>query len=327
MEKQKLSLGIDLGGTKVDIGAVDFSGKLISRRLIKTRVQDGPQAIIDDIVAAARDLEKELEAEIVSVGIGMAGQIERGTGIVQFAPNVGWRHFPLQDKLHQQLQLPVYVLNDVRAATWGEWLYGAARGCDNFICLFVGTGIGSGIVINGQVMEGSNNCAGEVGHMTIDLDGPHCNCGNRGCFEAVAGGLAIGRRAREVIAYDPSGGQVLLDRVGGKVEEVTAKEVFAAYAEGVPLAKKVVEEAREGLIAGVASLANIFNPSLIVLGGGVIQGFPDFLTDVQEEVPQRVLQAIAKPLKIVRAQLLEEAGVIGAAAFSKQSLDNEKGEG
>ena len=206
-EQDLWAIGVDLGGTKVEVAQVDSAGQVRQRLRRPTDVRDGPAAVEAEIVAAVRELRQAVDAPPIGVGVGVAGQIEAASGAVRFAPNLGWHDVPLQADLQQALGLPVAVTNDVRAATWGEWLHGAGQGCDDLVCLFVGTGIGGGVVSGGRMLTGGSNTAGELGHMTIDLHGPPCHCGNRGCLEALAGGWAIARRAQEAIGADRSAGR------------------------------------------------------------------------------------------------------------------------
>jgi glucokinase len=228
--------------------------------------------------------------------------------------------------LSRALKLPVAVANDVRAATWGEWLHGAGRGCDDLVCLFVGTGIGGGVVSGGHMMAGSSNAAGELGHVTVDLHGPPCHCGNTGCLEALASGWAIARRARQAIAADPSAGASLLDRAGGQPDAVTAKIVAQAAHAGDPLARQLIDEVATALIAGSVSFVNAFNPSRLILGGGVIEGLPELVQRVAQGVRQLALAAASTPLHVLPAQLHGDAGVVGAAALAMYSFVKDKTE-
>ncbi len=324
MAKTGWTFGVDLGGTKTDIGMVDMAGKVQRRELIKTRVKDGPQAVVEDIVAAIKRLRsQDASGKVFGVGIGMAGQIDKVTGSVHFAPNLGWQEFPLQAEVSKALKMPVFVTNDVRAATWGEWLYGAGRGCDDLLCLFVGTGIGGGVVSGGRMLIGNDNAAGEVGHVTIDMRGPACTCGNRGCFEALAGGWAIARRARELVAVDAGGGRQLLELAGGKLEDITTKHVFEAYRQGLPMARKVIEELKEALVAGISGLVNAFNPARVILGGGVILNDLELIEVISKGVFAHSLKAATRNLQIVVAQLKADAGVVGAAAFAVRQAETQ----
>jgi glucokinase len=309
-------MGVDLGGTKVEVARVHAAGTLIERLRRPTDVKDGVDAVEDEIVAAVRELEERAGSSPAGIGIGVAGQIEQDSGIVRFAPNLEWHDVPLQSDLSRALRLPVVVANDVRAATWGEWLHGAGQGCDDLICLFIGTGIGGGIVSGGHMLSGCSNTAGELGHIPIDLHGPECHCGNRGCLEAHAGGWAIARRAREAIAGKPEAGARLLEMAGGRADDVTAQIVAEAAHQGDPLAQKLVDEVAEALIAGATGLVNAFNPCRLILGGGVMEGMPELLDRIDGGVRQRALAAARDPLQVLPAQLHNDAGVVGAAALA-----------
>jgi glucokinase len=212
---EKAAIGVDLGGTKVEVAYVDRAGRIRRRLQQPTDVQGGPERIMAQIAGMGHKLRQE-EAELipVGVGVGVAGQITADTGVVRFSPNLNWQEVPLKDNLKAVLGLPVVVTNDVRAATWGEWLHGAGRAVEDLICLFIGTGIGGGVVSGGRVLSGASNTAGELGHITIDLHGPACTCGNRGCLEALAGGWAMARRARQAMADSEAAGQAFLQAAG-----------------------------------------------------------------------------------------------------------------
>jgi glucokinase len=318
------AIGVDLGGTKIEVAHVDAQGGVRRRRRCATDVKDGLAAVEGEIIAAVRDLQDDAESPPAGVGVGVAGQIEPGTGVVEFAPNLDWHEAPLQADLSQALKLPVAVTNDVRAAAWGEWLHGAGRGCDDLVCLFVGTGIGGGVVSGGQMMAGCSNAAGELGHVTIDLHGPACHCGNTGCLEALASGWAIARRARQAIAADPSAGASLLGRAGGQPEAITAKIVAQAAHAGDPLARHLIDEVAAALIAGSVGFVNTFNPCRLILGGGVIEGLPELVQRVAQGMRQLALAAASTPLQVLPAQLHNDAGVVGAAALAMHSFAEDK---
>ncbi len=315
------AIGVDLGGTKVDVAGVEASGKLRQRIRRPTQTERGPAAVKADLVAAIGTIKNSSSLLPVGVGVGVAGQIDSRNGRVLFSPNLRWEDEPFQEDLRQALGLPVVVTNDVRAATWGEWLHGAGQGCRDLICLFVGTGIGGGVVSGGQVLSGCSNSAGELGHITIDLNGPTCRCGKRGCLEALAGGWAIARRAQELIAEDPGAGAFLLDIAAGKLEAVTAERVAQASLKGDPLALRIIDEAATAMAAGAASLVNAFNPCRLILGGGVIEGLPDMVGRIERGVRQQALKAATEPLKIMMAGLGSDAGVVGAAALAMRFID------
>jgi glucokinase len=323
---EQWAVGVDLGGTKVEVALVDARGRIHCRWKEPTRVEAGPQGVAAQIVQMVGELQETAGAPGAPRGlcVGVAGQVAADSGLVRFAPNLRWRDVPLKDMLQGPLNLPVAVVNDVRAATWGEWLHGAGQGVSDLICLFVGTGIGGGVVSGGRLLLGCSNTAGELGHTTVLLGGPRCTCGHQGCLEALAGGWAIARDARAAIAADPAAAKGLLsvaaELKGGPVglEEVTAAAVSRAAQGGDPLARRLVDQVAQALIAGAVSLVNAFNPCRLILGGGVIEGLPELVDRVEAGVRPQALAAAAAPLTVVRAQLHNEAGVIGAAALARQ---------
>ena len=321
--KGRWAVGIDLGGTKIIVAQVREDGKVLRKRLLPTNASTGPDRVKKTLVAAVKGLMEETDSPAAGVGVGVAGQVEAESGRVKFAPNLGWREEPFREDLEKELGLPVWVTNDVRAATWGEWLYGAGRGCNDLICLFVGTGIGGGVVSGGRVLTGCSNTAGELGHITIDLNGPSCRCGNRGCLEALAGGWAIAQQAREWATSDPEAGDLVLKMVEGQTERITAKVVADAAQAGDPLAFSLFERVAGALSAGVASLVNAFNPGRLILGGGIIEGCPWLVKKVSEGLEDRALPPALAPLRVLRARLRQNAAVVGSAALVLHS--SEKG--
>ncbi|MBA7634310.1 Glucokinase [subsurface metagenome] len=313
-----VTLGVDLGGTKIETALVDAAGRIVASHRHPTHLEKGPHGVIADVVTSVKTCLGEAGMTAQGLGVGMAGQVDR-TGTVRFAPNLGWRNVPLQVKLQEALGMPVIVNNDVRAATWGEWRHGAGQGIDDLVCLFVGTGIGGGIVSGGQLLEGYHRTAGELGHMTIVAGGRHCRCPNRGCLEAYAGGWAIAERAQEAARVDPKAGQRLVT-LAGSIQQISAATVTQAYTNRDPLARRLVEETAQYLAAGLVSIINAFNPSLLVLGGGVILGLPEYATIVECAVRENALPTAVEGLRIVIAALGDKAGVIGAAALARDKI-------
>lgn len=314
------TIGVDLGGTKIEVAQVDATGRVIRRKRLPTRVSEGPAAIQSEIVAAVMELGRDSETVPIGLGIGVAGQVDPVTGIVHFAMNLGWRDVPIRDFLADALKLPVFVTNDVRAATWGEWLHGAGQGFDDLICLFVGTGIGGGIVSGGHLLTGCSNTAGEVGHITVELNGPLCNCGNHGCLEALAGGWAITRRARELVEKDPAAGNLMMQEAEGRLEGITGATVAKAARKGDPLAMELLDSIAEALAAGAMTLVNAFNPCRLILGGGVIEGMPELIDKIDQGVRRRALAAATAPLLIVPSKLGHQAVAIGAAIMAMREM-------
>jgi glucokinase len=320
------SAGVDLGGTKVEVAQVERSGRLLTRMRRPTDVKDGPVAVEAEITAAVRELIAKTGSPPVAVGVGVAGQVDPANGVVRFAPNLGWRDVPFAADLSRSLGLPVLVTNDLRAITWGEWRHGAGKGVSDLVCLFVGTGIGGGVVSGGRLLGGCSNGAGELGHITVDLHGPLCHCGNRGCLEALAGGWAIAQRAQEAVSADAPGGAPLVHMAGGRREAITAETVAQAAHAGDPLAGRLLDDVAEALVAGTVGLVNAFNPCLLILGGGVIEGLPELVSRVDRGLHERCLPAASADLRVVPAQLRNDAGVIGAAALAHRAYSNTKAE-
>jgi glucokinase len=325
MGQKPWAIGVDLGGTKVEAAVVDAGGKILQRLKQPTNVAAGPDGITAEISGMVQRLrEGGPPFQPTGIGVGVAGQINAATGIVRFAPNLKWREVPFQDRLQTALGLPVVVTNDVRAATWGEWRHGAGQGANDLICLFIGTGIGGGVVSGGRMLEGCTNTGGELGHITTDLNGPPCTCGHRGCLEALAGGWAIARRAREAIRDAPAAAQAFLKAAGLKEPvapgDVNAAAVAAAARAHNPLALLLVDEVARALIAGTVSLVNAFNPCRLILGGGVMQGLPELLGRVEAGIRGAALTAATEGLTVLPARLKGDAGVVGAASLAIQSF-------
>lgn len=313
------AIGVDLGGTKIIVAAVTAAGLLEHRIQIGTDVQGGPAAITSEIITAAKELRKYYDTPPVGIGVGAAGQIDEGRGIVRFAPNLGWRDVPFGASLSDALDLPALLMNDVRAATWGEWIHGAGRGCDDLICLFAGTGVGGGVVSGGRMMSGCTNTAGEIGHITVDLHGPPCTCRNSGCLESIAGGWAIARSAQKAIRNDRGAGAYLLEQAGGNLSAVSAKIVGQSALSGDPLARRLMDDAAHALAAGAVSLVNAFNPCRLILGGGIIEGMPGLVDWIRESVNRSALLTAISKLEVLPAELHNDAGVIGMAAYALRS--------
>jgi glucokinase len=314
-----VTLGVDLGGTKVNVGLVDVAGRVLFAHKSMIHASKEPERVIADIQTAIDRCRSRTGQEVEAVGVGVAAQVDQ-RGVVRGSQNLGWRNVPLKQKLERGLGLPVAVTNDVNAATLGEWRYGSGRGVDDLAVLFVGTGVGGGVITGGKLLSGCSNSGGELGHITVVYDGRKCHCPNRGCLEAYVGGWAIAERAQEAVRAAPKEGQRLVS-LAGSVEKVTAATVSRAYREGDLLARRLVEETGRYLAAGVVSIVNAFNPCVMVLGGGVIEGIPELIRIVEDVVPAMALEASVEELKIVKASLGADAGVIGAAVLAQDLVD------
>jgi len=313
---ERWALGVDLGGTKLEVARVDGDGRIRDSLRMATDVDGGPAAVEADMARMSRALWEKADSPPEGIGVGVPGQIDGKLGLVRFLPNLGWNNVPLREDLERLLSIPAVVTNDVRAIAWGEHLHGAGRGIDDLVCLYVGTGIGGGIVSGGRLLEGCTTTAGELGHITIDLNGPPCTCGNRGCLEALAGGWAIARQARDMVSNDPLAGERILALAGGSMDGISAATVAKAAASGDHLSLSLLENVSRALIAGCVSLVNAFNPCRLILGGGVIDGVPDLIDKVRIGVKRSALPASTANLEVVPGFLGANAGPIGAACLA-----------
>lgn len=294
---------------------VDKNGKILSSHRYPTNPEKGSRSIIDDIVICVEECLDKGEEDAQALGIGVAAQVDH-SGVVLTSPNLGWQNVPLREKLEEKLKLPVVVTNDVRAASWGEWHFGAGKGVDDLVVIFVGTGVGGGVVSGGRMLEGCSNTAGEIGHTTLIVDGRNCSCPNKGCLEAYAGGWAIAERAQEAVRANPDEGKALISLAGG-VEKITAALVSQAYHDGDILSYRLVKETAQYLLAGLVGIVNSFNPCLLVIGGGIIDGLPELVKTAEPFIKKRALKVAAQNLKVVKATLGNEAGIVGAAALAQ----------
>jgi glucokinase len=315
-------VGVDLGGTNIAVGLVPFQGGDVhGLRSQPTQGQRGPKFVVDRIVemvdsAIADVVGVDGRGQVAGVGIGSPGPLDRASGMVINTPNLGWRNFPLRDLIANALRLPATLDNDANCATYGEWWLGAGRGVETLVGLTLGTGIGGGIVLNGEIHHGVSDVAGEIGHMTIDSTGRHCNCGNYGCLEAYASGPAIALRAIEGIQAGVN--TVLTELVGGRLESITAATVYEGVVLEDAYATEVMKDTAKFLGTGVANLINILNPGMIVISGGVTRAGEHLFDPLRAEVRRRAFKSAEEHCQIVPAQMPDRAGVVGAAAVFKR---------
>jgi glucokinase len=319
-------VGVDLGGTNIVVGATSADGtRQFGMHMVPTRADLGGDAVVARIAELIEQAIAEACAALgaprthcLGIGIGSPGPLNRETGVVIFTPNLGWRDFPLRDRVQDAVRLPATLDNDANCATLGEWWLGAARGARHVVGLTLGTGIGGGLILDGRLYHGISDVAGELGHMTIDSNGRRCGCGNYGCLEAYASGTAIAMRAREAVAGgEPS---TLPQLVEGDLSKITAAQVYGAAKDGDALAVEVVRETARFLGIGVANLLNAFNPEVVVLAGGVTQAGDALFEPMRAEVRRRAFKPAVDACRIVPG-ILPNAGVIGAIATFVQRQD------
>ena len=316
-------LGVDIGGTNIVVGAVAEDGsRVLGVRSEPTRPEEGADAVIARIGRLCRDTIGDAAAagvpakKIAGVGIGSPGPLDRKQGMVLITPNLGWRDFPLRQRVSEALDgLPAQLDNDANCAVYGEWWLGAGRGARYLIGLTIGTGIGGGIVVDGRLYHGTSDAAGEFGHTTVNTTGRRCKCGNYGCLEAYASGPAIAARAVEGIEAGAT--SKLAQYTGGDLARITAQTVYDAAHDGDEFAREVVRETAQFLGVGVANLVNIFNPDTVVVLGGVTAAGERLFGPLREEVRRRAFKPAVEHCRIVPGELPGTAGVVGAAATFK----------
>lgn len=311
------AIGIDIGGTKIAGAVVAADGSIVARHVIATDA-DATNAIATGVVKMARELRAGAPS-VCAVGIGAAGLVDSARGVVLGAPNLAYRDLAIAGLISARLSLPAFADNDANAAAWAEAQFGAGRGRGDQIMLTVGTGIGGGLIIGGRVYRGAHGVGAEIGHMIVLPDGPLCPCGVRGCFEQLASGTAIGRMGRERAA-DPGAAQILL-RAGGEAAAITGEHVGDAAAGGDPFAGAIVAQAGRWLGIGIASLVNVLDPDVVIVGGGVAAGTGDLLLQpARDAMAEHLTLADLRPeVAIVAAALGNDAGVVGAADLARRN--------
>ncbi|AWI03624.1 ROK family protein [Clostridium drakei] len=308
----KYVIGIDLGGTKISGAIADFNGDIVSKYIIPTNSNQGEKVVLDRITIVIEKVIEESKIDknqILAIGVGSPGPLDAKKGIILTTPNLPFKNFNIVEPLKNKFNIPVYLDNDANAAAIGEYVFGAGQGTNNMVFITVSTGIGGGAILNGKIYRGNTCNALEIGHTTIEKDGPKCNCGNYGCAEALASGTAIGRSAKEAVER---GEKTSLS----SYEKITAYEVFKEAEKGDAVAQKVLDKALNYLGICVANIIASFDPEMVIIGGGVSKGGNIVFQKVKEVVDKRCFKAMSESTKIVPAALGTDAGVIGAVALA-----------
>jgi len=315
-------LGVDIGGTKVAVGLVDRDGKIIAQGR-KPMIANGTaeaalQAVtdaIDSLISSAAPLG------IQSIGICAPGPLDPKTGVVLNPPNLPcWRNFLLAERIAGKYQVPVKVDNDANAAALAETRWGAARGFRYVFYATIGTGIGTGIVLDGRIYHGNTGSAGEGGHVTIDYRGPLCSCGKRGCIEVLAAGPAIGARARAKLGAESSRHSKILELAKGSVAAVTSELVGQAYVAGDPLAREILLETVELLTPWLGNVVDLLDPDILVMGGGVAAMLKPFFDEIKSHIPGWCVNPHASGIPLLMAHYGADAGIAGGAALCSENL-------
>ncbi len=311
MPSDRYAVGIDLGGSKLRGGLLTSDGELLGRLEVQTEAWKGAAGVLATLKGMiSRLLDSTDPARVAGIGIAAAGQIHPVTQAVVYAPNLRWDNVPIRDEIESAFGLPTYVENDVRAAAWGEYRFGVGRGSKSLIAIFVGTGVGSGAVMDGLLLQGAANAAGELGHTQIVPDGVPCACGQLGCVEAYASGRGLMRRVEAGLLAGT--GTRLKDDIGGDLSRVTAALVARAAAAGDEFAQRIWNEAERYLGAAIANYVTLLNPDLLVLGGGVMTTVPSLSAAIEHQVRAHAT-VMARGVRIARAALGDSSGIFGAA--------------
>jgi glucokinase len=304
--KSGFFIGIDLGGTNLKLALIDAKFRIKQRRLFNTRGFPDKSSLIRNIVLEVRQLMKDnrlTRKDILGVGMGLPGPVDYERGIVHFLPNIpGWEEVSLKSILEKRLGLPVVLDNDAKLMSLAEYTLGAARGARSAVCLTLGTGVGAGLVFDGRLYRGAGNVSGEIGHLPLNEDGPRCNCGGWACLEAYIGNRSIESRARTILG-----------------KNISLEELSRLASRGNRLALQVWSEVGSRLGLALAAVVNLLNPDCIVIGGGIAKAHRRLFERLKEVIAQRAMSVPAGQVKIFKAKLASDAGMIGAAILVKEA--------
>ena len=314
-------IGVDMGGTKILSAVIDAEGKILSTAKVPTKADKGPSIVIDRIaesIQRAVDKSGVDTASIQAIGIGAPGPLDPATGVVIFAPNLRWKDVRLKDELEARVNIPTFVDNDVNVGTLGEHVFGAGKGFQNVVGIFVGTGIGGGIILQGELFHGASKTAGEIGHIIVKAGGPRCGCGTRGCLEAISSRTAMAKQFQKAIVKKGKK-SVISELTGGDLGTIRSGVLAKAIRLNDKLTLKIIKKATKYLGIGIGSIVNFLNPEIIVLGGGVVEALDDtFLNDIRAAAEKYSLPNTLNGVQIVPAKLGDNSGILGAAALARQ---------
>ena len=318
-EKKEYLVGVDLGGTKILAGVFKSQMECLGRSKMSTKPQRGPKAVIERMAHCIQDAIDECDLnpkQIRGVGVGAPGAVDTAAGRVIFAPNLNWENVALKKELENHLGLPVFIENDCNICTLGIYESELKTPPRSMVGIFLGTGIGGGLILNGKLHSGFNLTAGEVGHMVLEVSGPKCGCGNRGCFEALASRGAIFRRIQTAVKDGQK--TVLTDMLGQDLKDMRSGDLRKAIRQGDKFVERVIEEAAEYTGIAVANLINILNPELVVLGGGIIEALQDeMMAIIVETAMDYAFPGTTKGLEIIASKLGDDAGIVGGAVLAR----------
>ena len=309
---KKYVIGVDLGGTKISTAISTIEGNILANVVLPTKAEEGEAAVlgrivqsIDEVIVGSSTSIDEIEA----IGIGSPGPLDAKKGIIITTPNLPFKNYNLVQPLKEKYNIPVYLDNDANAAAIGEYMFGAGKGKNSLVYFTVSTGVGGGAVLDGKVYRGHTSNALEIGHTTVDPNGPRCNCGNLGCLEAMSSGTAIAKKGKEAVSTN-------VETSLKKHDTVTSYEVFKEAEAGDEVAKDIIDNALTYLGIGVANAIATFDPEMIIIGGGVSKAGDIVFDTVKKVVNKRCFKSMAESCEIVPAGLGSDAGVVGAVALA-----------
>ena len=309
---KKKAIGIDLGGTETKIGLLNSDGDILKKQIITTNVENGFKNVIAKIgyvvleILKNENLPKE---EILGIGVGSPGSVDRHTGMVLFSPNFpDWQYAPLTEYLEETTNIKSFVENDANAFALGEWAFGKHKRCKNIIGITLGTGVGGGVIINNQLLVGANGFAAELGHMIVQPEGPLCGCGSHGCIESYASAPSIVRQAKEYYKKYP-------ESYLFKIDKLSAKDIFDAARNNELVSKLVTDKVTTMLAIGISNYVHIFNPEYVIIGGGVSKAGDILLKTLIEKTSRYLWPSFKDTFNIELSNLVEDAGIKGAASI------------
>ncbi len=312
-------IGVDLGGTNIAVGVVNEELKIVGRGKVKTRCPRPAAEIFDDIAVAVEMAVKDAGIsmdEVVSVGVGTPGSVNKNNGYIEFANNLDFNNVPAKEMLEERLGKTVYLDNDANCAALGEAIAGVGKGVGNFVAVTLGTGVGSGIIVNGKIVSGVNYAGGEMGHTVIMVNGKQCNCGRKGCWEQYASATALISQTKEAMLNDKE--SKMWQLVNGNIDSASGRTAFDAMRLGDATAKKVVDDYIYYVAVGVINIINTFQPEFVCIGGGISHEGETILAPIRKHADdERYSVHSGKQCKIVAAELGNDAGIFGAALLDE----------
>lgn len=312
-------IGVDLGGTNIAVGVVDENYKIVGRGKVKTRCPRPAAEIFDDIALAVNMAVKDAGIsmdDVVSVGVGTPGSVNKDNGYIEFSNNLEFDQVPAMEMLEERIGKTIYLDNDANCAALGEAIAGCGKGVGNFVAITLGTGVGSGIIVNGKIVCGVNYCAGEMGHMVISVDGEPCNCGRKGCWEQYSSATALIRQTKAAMLEDKD--SAMWQLVNGNIDSTSGRTAFDAMRLGDKTAAAVVDKYIYYLSVGIGNVINALQPEIICIGGGISHEGDYLLAPLNKFIEeQRYSIHALKQTKILAAELGNDAGIIGSALLDE----------